>query len=180
VERTLDAEGDTLRRLTAGRGGLTLELTGLVQNCGVLDDDDPNAQLVPVARLSPDVLPYNRRYCETDLVSDFAWRAFGSIRGGCAKVQAVCDYVHNRLRFSYPSLTRTTAQGIDEPVGVCCDFTVTLPQHLGPILQHCSGYLGDIGVPPDPAPMDFNAWFVAYISGRWFVERGSSGSRQAG
>ena len=35
--------------------------------------------------------------------------------------------------------------------------------------RYCTGYLGDIGVPPDPAPMDFSAWFEAYLGGRWYT-----------
>jgi transglutaminase-like putative cysteine protease len=33
--------------------------------------------------------------------------------------------------------------------------------------RYCTGYLGDIGVPRDPAPMDFSGWFEAYLGGRW-------------
>jgi transglutaminase-like putative cysteine protease len=33
--------------------------------------------------------------------------------------------------------------------------------------RYCTGYLGDIGVPPDPDPMDFSAWFEVFLSGRW-------------
>ena len=33
--------------------------------------------------------------------------------------------------------------------------------------RYCTGYLGDIGVPPDPAPMDFSAWFEVFVGGRW-------------
>ena len=33
--------------------------------------------------------------------------------------------------------------------------------------RYCTGYLGDIGVPRDPAPMDFSAWFEVYLSGHW-------------
>ena len=29
------------------------------------------------------------------------------------------------------------------------------------------GYLPDIGVPFDPNPMDFHAWFEAYVGGAW-------------
>jgi transglutaminase-like putative cysteine protease len=35
--------------------------------------------------------------------------------------------------------------------------------------RYCTGYLGDIGVPPDPAPMDFSAWFEAYLGGNWYT-----------
>jgi len=176
VQTFVDEDGNKLRRLTAGPGIVGTKLTGVVNNSGALDDCDPNAELVPVQDLPPEALPYLRssRYCETDLLSDFAWGAFGSIPGGYARVQAICDYVHDRLRFSYPEArpTRTAAQAMDEQIGVCRDFThlaVTLCRCLNIPARYCNGYLGDIGVPPDPAPMDFNAWMEAYIGGRWYT-----------
>ena len=33
--------------------------------------------------------------------------------------------------------------------------------------RYCTGYLGDIGVPYSPAPMDFSAWFEVYLGGKW-------------
>jgi transglutaminase-like putative cysteine protease len=136
VQTFVDKDGNKLRRLTAGPGIVGMKLTGVVNNSGVLDDCDPNAELVPVQDLPPAALPYLRssRYCETDLLSDFAWGAFGSITGGYARVQAVCDYVHDRLRFSYPEARpiRTAAQAMDEQVGVCRDFT-----HLAVTLCRC-------------------------------------------
>ena len=171
-----DDEGNKFRRLSGGPGILGLQLNGVVVNSGALDDRDLDAELVPVQNLPSDTLPYlrNSRYCETDLLSNFAWSAFGSIAGGYARVQAVCDYVHDRLRFSYPEArpTRTAAQAMDEQVGVCRDFThlaVTLCRCLNIPARYCNGYLGDIGVPPDPAPMDFNAWMEAYIGDRWYT-----------
>ena len=171
-----DDEGNKLRRLSGGPGIPGLRLNGVVVNSGALDDRDLDAELVPVQNLPLDTLPYlrNSRYCETDLLSNFAWSAFGSIAGGYARVQAVCDYVHDRLRFSYPEArpTWTAAQAMDEQVGVCRDFThlaVTLCRCLNIPARYCNGYLGDIGVPPDPAPMDFNAWMEAYIGGRWYT-----------
>jgi transglutaminase-like putative cysteine protease len=35
--------------------------------------------------------------------------------------------------------------------------------------RYCTGYLGDIGVPPEPYPMDFSAWFEACLGGRWYT-----------
>jgi transglutaminase-like putative cysteine protease len=35
--------------------------------------------------------------------------------------------------------------------------------------RYCTGYLGDIGVPRDPAPMDFSAWFEVFLGGRWYT-----------
>jgi transglutaminase-like putative cysteine protease len=35
--------------------------------------------------------------------------------------------------------------------------------------RYCTGYLGDIGVPKSAAPMDFAAWFEAYLDGHWYT-----------
>jgi transglutaminase-like putative cysteine protease len=80
--------------------------------------------------------------------------------------------VHDHLTFGYENArpTRTAMQAYEERVGVCRDFThlaVTLVRCLNIPARYCNGYLGDIGIPPVPLPMDFNAWFEAYIGGRW-------------
>jgi transglutaminase-like putative cysteine protease len=33
--------------------------------------------------------------------------------------------------------------------------------------RYCTGYLGDIGMPPPYGPMDFAGWFEAYLGGAW-------------
>jgi transglutaminase-like putative cysteine protease len=187
LETFFDDEGNKLRRLTAGPGLLGVKMLGVAKHSGALDDCDPDAKVIPVEELPRDALPFLRssRYCETDLLSDFAWGAFGAVTGGYARVQAVCDYVHDRLRFSYPEArpTRTAAQAMDEQVGVCRDFThlaVTLCRCLNIPARYCNGYLGDIGVPPDPAPMDFNAWFEAYVGGRWYTFDARHNTRRIG
>ena len=35
--------------------------------------------------------------------------------------------------------------------------------------RYCTGYLGDIGVAPIDAPMDFSAWFEVYLGNRWYT-----------
>jgi len=87
-------------------------------------------------------------------------------------VQAISDYVHNRLSFGYgyARATRTAAQAHEERVGVCRDFAhlaITLCRCLNIPARYCTGYLGDIGVPKDPSPMDFAGWFEAYLGGAW-------------
>ena len=114
------------------------------------------------------------RYCETDHLGDIAWQNFGHIEGGWARVQAICDYVHNRLSFGYgyARSTRTAAQAYEERVGVCRDFAhlaIALCRCVNIPARYVNGYLGDIGVPADPAPMDFSAWFEAFIDGKWFT-----------
>src|SRR5450432_37391 len=176
VETLRGAYGNVIRRLTAGPGTIPLRLNGVIADNGMEDEIAPAAPAVPLSELPAETLPFlmASRYCETDLLSNFAWSRFGGIEGGWAKVQAVCDFVHDRLAFSYPNAreTRTAAQALEEGSGVCRDFThlaVTQCRCLNIPARFCNGYLGDIGVPPDPAPMDFNAWFEAYVGGRWYT-----------
>jgi transglutaminase-like putative cysteine protease len=176
VETLVDAHGNVLRRFTAEVGLLSLGLDGIFVDSGIPDECSWSAEAWPVARLPAETLRYLRgsRYCETDLLSDFAWSTFGTVVGGGARVQAICDYVHERLTFSYANArsTRTAGQAMEERIGVCRDFThlaVALCRCLNIPARYCNGYLGDIGVPPDPAPMDFNAWFEAFLGGRWYT-----------
>jgi len=176
IETFIDSYGNVSRRVTAEAGSLALRLEGVVRDSGRHDEVDPSADALPPSELPADVLPFlmASRYCENDLLSNFAWSQFGGIAGGWARVQAICDFVHERLRFSYPEAreTRTAAQALEERTGVCRDFThlaITLCRCMNIPARFCNGYLGDIGVPPDPAPMDFNAWFEAYLGGRWFT-----------
>jgi transglutaminase-like putative cysteine protease len=176
IETFVDSYGNVSRRLTADAGSLALRLEGVVHDSGRHDAVDPSADALPPSELPADVLPFlmASRYCANDLLSNFAWSQFGDVTGGWARVQAICDFVHDRLRFSYPEAreTRTAAQAMEERTGVCRDFThlaITLCRCMNIPARFCNGYLGDIGVPPDPAPMDFNAWFEAYLGGRWFT-----------
>ena len=174
--RFVDRRGNIVRRLSAPAGSTSLRLKGVFHCDGRADEVDPVASIAPASDLPPPTLPFllPSRYCESDLLGDFAWANFGALRGGWARVQAICDFVHQRLRFSYPEArtTRTATEALAEGVGVCRDFThlaIALCRALNIPARYCNGYLGDIGVPPDPAPMDFNAWFEAFLGDRWFT-----------
>jgi transglutaminase-like putative cysteine protease len=176
AERFVDSRGNIVRRLHAPAGAASLRLKGVFRCEGREDEVDEAANTVAASTLPPETLPFllPSRYCESDLLSDFAWANFGAISGGWAQVQAICNFVHQRLRFNYPEArpTRTASEALVEGVGVCRDFThlaVALCRCLNIPARYCNGYLGDIGVPPDPASMDFNAWFEAFLGGRWFT-----------
>src|SRR5271154_1629301 len=136
AEKFVDANGNVLRRINALPGLLSLVLCGIFNHGGDADAVPRSAEEWPISQLPRDVLPFllGSRYCETDLLSDFAWAEFGSVQGGWAKVQAVCDFVHQRLTFSYPNArpTRTAKQAMLEGIGVCRDFT-----HLAVTLCRC-------------------------------------------
>jgi transglutaminase-like putative cysteine protease len=114
------------------------------------------------------------RYCEVDSqLMAFAWEKFGSIAPGWSQVQAICDFVHDHIRFDYQHArsNRTALETFREGVGVCRDFThlaITLCRCLNIPARYVTGYLGDIGIPPMDAPMDFSAWMEAYLGGRWY------------
>ena len=63
------------------------------------------------------------RYCDSDKLADFAWSQFGKLSGALC-VQAICDFVHAKIRFSYPdaSPTRCAGDSMHEGIGVCRDF----------------------------------------------------------
>ena len=172
----LDLHGNLCRRLIAHPGDSTFELSGVIA-----DGDIPEAELSdeaawPVEKLPEECLVYllPSRYCETDLLVPRAWQLFGHLPHGAQRVRAIVNYVHNHLTFGYAFArpARTALDAYNERVGVCRDFahlTVTLCRCLNIPARYVNGYLGDIGVPRDPAPMDFNAWVEVFVGGRWFT-----------
>ncbi|CAN5796518.1 transglutaminase family protein [soil metagenome] len=174
ITRERDALGNLATRVQAPGGPITFSAEFVVRDSGLPDRQAPGAGQLPVAALPVDALPYllPSRYCETDRLGDLAWRLFGGVTPGWARVQAICDYVHDRITFGYHNArpTRTAAEGHEEQVGVCRDFAhlaVTLCRAMNIPARYCTGYLGDIGVPQVDAPMDFSAWFEAFLEGEW-------------
>jgi transglutaminase-like putative cysteine protease len=171
-----DVFGNTCRRILGSPGTVALSAEGLIRDSGSPDAVAPGAPETPISQLPTSTLVYllASRYCETDLLGQLAWGRFGHLQTGWAKVQAICDFVHQHLTFDYGAAraTRTASQAYNERVGVCRDFThlaVTLCRCMNIPARYCNGYLGDIGVPFNPDPMDFNAWFEAYLGGRWYT-----------
>jgi transglutaminase-like putative cysteine protease len=187
VSTYADHFGNRCRRFVAPQGDFTLGLEGLIEDSGKLDAVDLSAEEIPVKDLPDDVLVYllGSRYCETDRLSEFAWKQFGPMTPGWSRVQAIVDFVHERLKFGYEHAraTRTAAEAMDERVGVCRDFahlTIALCRCLNIPARYVNGYLGDIGVPRDPAPMDFSAWCEIYIGGRWYTFDARHNKRRIG
>ena len=171
-----DTFGNTCRRLIVPPGGARFESRMNIADSGEVDLIDQYAAEWFPADLPADVLQFllPSRYCEVDELSATAWSLFGNYAPGWNRVQQICNFVNAQIRFDYQFArnTRTAAQAFNERVGVCRDFThlaVALTRCMNIPARYCNGFLGDIGVPPNPAPMDYNAWFEAFIGGRWYT-----------
>lgn len=183
----VDEFGSRTRRFLAPAGKISLQADGLIADSGQLDDADFSAAEVPIMALPADAMTFllGSRYCETDLLSTLAWQMFGGFAPGWGRVQAICDFVHQHMTFSYPHArsTRTAFEAYQERIGVCRDFThlaITLCRCMNIPARYVNGYLGDIGVPADPAPMDFSAWFEVYLGDRWYTFDSRHNMRRTG
>ena len=171
-----DSFGNVCGRLVAPAGGVTLRGDALVRDSGLPDVVVPTAQQLPIDQLPDEVLHYlmPSRYCETDKLTDIAWSLFGNTPPGWARVQAIVDFVHNHVTFGYQHAhhMKSAHDVYEQRAGVCRDFAhlaLTLCRCMNIPARYCTGYLGDIGVPRDPAPMDFSGWFQVYLSGQWYT-----------
>ena len=172
----VDLFGNTCTRIVAPPGLVEIRNEFLISDSGLADEVAAEARQLEVGELPDDVLIYllGSRYCDTEKLSNLAWSLFGGTAPGWRRVQAICDYAHDRICFGYhhARADRTASEGHQERIGVCRDFAhlaVTLCRCMNIPARYCTGYLGDIGVPIDPAPMDFSAWFEVYLDGRWFT-----------
>jgi transglutaminase-like putative cysteine protease len=171
-----DGFGNTCTRIVAPAGQLRIRSDFVISDSGKPDRVAPDAPQLPVQELPHDILVFllGSRYCDTDRLADTAWTLFGTTPPGWGRVQAICDYVHDRITFGYQhaSPTRTAWDGHQQRLGVCRDFAhlaVTFCRCMNIPARYCTGYLGDIGVPIVDEPMDFSAWFEAYLGGEWYT-----------
>jgi transglutaminase-like putative cysteine protease len=162
--------------VVAPAGRFSVSTNALVRDTGLVRQPSYNAVQHPVESLPSDTLVYlmGSRYCETDRLSEIAWNLFGQTPLGWARVQAICDFVHNHIQFGYEHAraTKTAMEVYNEGAGVCRDYAhlaITFCRCMNIPARYCTGYLGDIGVPPMDAPMDFSAWFEVYLGGQWHM-----------
>jgi transglutaminase-like putative cysteine protease len=175
VTTYIDGFGNRCARFVAPPGPLRLSGSTLIADSGKPDEVNLSAREPAVADLPHEMLCYllSSRYCEVDRFASIAIELFGAIQPGWGRVQAICDWVHTKVAFNYQQArpTKTALDVFTERVGVCRDFqhlAITFCRALNIPARYATGYLGDIGV-PSRLPMDFSAWFEAYLEGRWWT-----------
>jgi transglutaminase-like putative cysteine protease len=171
-----DLYGNWCSRLVLPAGETRITADALVNESGIPDVVAPMARQTPLEALPEDTLMFllGSRYCETDRLSEVAWKLFASAPTGWGRVQAICDFVHAHISFGYSHArsTKTAWDVYQERAGVCRDFAhlaVAFCRCMNIPARYCTGYLGDIGVPLSSAPMDFSGWFEAFLDGRWYT-----------
>jgi transglutaminase-like putative cysteine protease len=171
-----DGFGNWCTRIVAPAGEIRLSTDAVIRDTGQPDRVASGAQQIRVQDLPEESLVFllGSRYCETDRLSPVAWSLFGNGPTGWGRVQAICDFVHTHITFGYEHAraTKTAWEAYQERTGVCRDFAhlaVAFCRCMNIPARYCTGYLGDIGMPPPYGPMDFAGWFEAYLDGDWYV-----------
>lgn len=171
-----DIYGNRCSRVFVQAGRSTFFNDAIVEDDGKPDVLGWDAIQYRPEKLPNDVLLYllASRYCEVDgELREIAWSLFGQQPAGWSLVQAICNFVNAHIRFDYMQAraTRTALEAYREKTGVCRDYmhlAITFCRCLNIPARYCTGYLGDIGVPQAPYPMDFSAWFEVYLGGKWY------------
>ena len=176
LESYRDGFGNWCTRMVAPPGNFIVSTNGIFRDSGQLDAVSPDARQHDVQDLPFETLVYllGSRYCDTDILSNEAWRLFENTAPGWARVAAICDFVHSSVSFDYmkASATRTASQTLAEQHGVCRDFAhlaISFCRCMNIPARYCTGYLSDIGEPEPHPPGDFAAWMEVYLEGRWWV-----------
>ena len=171
-----DGFGNWCTRINAPEGRTRITANAVINDTGLPDTIAPEAQQIPVPDLPEDTLVFllGSRYCETDRLSETAWRLFEHAPTGWGRVQAICDFVNHHVTFGYQhaNVTQTAVETFERRTGVCRDFNhlaVAFCRCMNIPARYCTGYLGEIGLPPPYGPMDFAAWFEVFLDGRWYT-----------
>ena len=176
IETFLDGFGNRVGRLIAPAGKFRIWCDSVALDSGQKEPSIEGAALHRVEDLPHECLPYlmASRYCEVERLSPMAWDLFGKTPATWERVQAVMDWVQKNVQFGYRHArsTKTAWDTWYEKKGVCRDFqhlAITLLRALNIPARYATGYLGDIGVPEEPLPMDFSAWMEVYLGRRWYT-----------
>jgi transglutaminase-like putative cysteine protease len=171
-----DLYGNLASRVVVPQGKARFWYDNVIRDSGSHEPRIDGAKLHPVEELPDECLPFllSSRYCEVDRLSQTAWDLFGKTPATWERVAAVMDWVHGHVEFGYQYArpTKTAFEVCAEKQGVCRDFqhlAITVLRALNVPARYATGYLGDIGVPENPLPMDFSAWFEVFLGGRWYA-----------
>jgi transglutaminase-like putative cysteine protease len=176
IEVLRDQSGNRCCRLMAPSGGTRFRFSTTIACSDRTDPVLPSVPQCPIQALPIDTYRFLNAstYCDTAPLMELAWQTFSWIPRGWPLVQAICDWVHGQIRFDYEAVRpqKTASDTLADRAGVCRDFAhlaISLCRCLNIPARYCTGYLGYTGIPLGEAPVDFSAWFEAFLGDRWYV-----------
>lgn len=170
-----DAYGNRALRVTLPAGISQLTWSAMAEVPDEVDDFDEAAPLALAPDLPDDVLVFTlpSRFCESDKLSDQAWRRFGQLTPDAQRVMAIMDFVHQHLIYTTGS-TNSMTSALDVYTtgrGVCRDFAhlmITLCRAMNIPARYAFGYMPHMDFDEPNVPMDFHAWVQVWLGGRWY------------
>jgi hypothetical protein len=165
--------GTRFMRLHADPGPLRLIYSAIVTIDHHRAEPDTLRE-VPVRSLPLEVMPYlyPSRYCQSDRLMRLAYKQFGSMRPGYARVAAIQQWVQQCITFA-SNTSNSSTSAIDtliEQAGVCRDFThlmIALCRAVNIPARIVTGT--DYGADPALGPPDFHAYVEAFLGDRWYI-----------
>jgi transglutaminase-like putative cysteine protease len=187
VDEYADFYGNPVKRLVMPLGGVSLRYDAIVAVPDEEDADATSAPQLPVEDVPGEVLHFTlpSRYCLSDNLMGMAWELFGHTEPGGVRVQAICNWVHDNIKFQYGASnpTTTAVDVLEQRKGVCRDFAhlaITFCRALNIPARYVFGYLPDLYVPAPEWPMDFAAWMEVYLADRWWTFDPRNNARRVG
>lgn len=183
----VDSFDNRCERLTIDPGASRMAYEAEVLLSSPVDRHVPEATETPVTALPDEYIAFvmPSRFCLPDELGHEAWQRFGDLPPGWSRVQAIVDFVHDHLEWvpgaSNPWTTALDAYRAGQ--GVCRDFAhlaITFCRALNIPTRYVTGYIPEIDVPPPAEPMDFAAWFEAYLDGEWHTFDARNNRRRVG
>ena len=165
----VDGYGNLCERLVAPPGEFTFSRSSDVSTPGGIDVS-PGAPFHEVQNLPEEVLTYllPSRYCESDQFTDLGWDLVDGVEPGYDQVVRIVEWIRSSVRFN-PDSSNFQMSAVEvnrQREGVCRELAhlgIALCRSLCIPARIVVGYLHDL------MPMDFHAWFEAYVGGRWYT-----------
>jgi transglutaminase-like putative cysteine protease len=187
LDELSDPYGNTIHRVTLGPGTSRFRYDATVEVPGQPDEVRADAHQHAIEELPAEALHYllASRYCESDALAPTALGLFGSGPAGWPLAQAICDWVHDNVRFRYGASDPTTSARdvCARREGVCRDFAhlfIAFCRAMNIPARYVFGYMPDLFVEPSSDPMDFCAWAEVYLDDRWWTFDPRNNRRRVG
>jgi transglutaminase-like putative cysteine protease len=176
AEEFEDAQGNITQRWVLQPGQTVIIHDAFVQVSSLPDNFNQKTYYVPIEDIPSAILRYTlpSRYCDSDKMLTFSAGQFGSLINGVDRVIAICNWVHQNIRYvtcsGRPDISASEVMA--RGYGVCRDFAhvaIALCRAINIPARYVTGHLPDIGCYDPGTPMDFHAYFEVYLEHEWRV-----------